>query len=124
MNDNTCNSIKISDEEKENFPKMNDLYLSKKNKRNEFNKTSVHRNFNKLKIRNPGIDLIRLFCYWHNTSFIFISGMVGYKTCKYSNLLFLLLCVLLYSVGIHLFAIIFLPGFTINNNIIDNLISI
>ena len=53
MNDNTCNSVKISGEEKENFLKMNDLYLSKENKRNEFNKTSVHRNFNKLKIRNP-----------------------------------------------------------------------
>ena len=152
MNDNTCNSIKISDEEKENFPKMNDLYLSKENKRNEFDKTSVHRNINKLKIRNPGIDLIRItgmfciiihhilfhggllekydkfkvlnliniFCYWHNTSFILISGMVGYKTCKYSNLLFLWLCVLFYSVGIHLFTIIFLPGFIIHYNIIDS----
>ena len=41
-------------------------------------------------------------CYidWHNNAFILLSGIVGYKTVKYSNLLYLWLTVFFYSVGI------------------------
>ena len=88
-----------------------------------------------IKVRNPGVDIIRLICmygiiishilygnakgadkfyrykkelrflfiisFWHNNGFALISGIVGYKTNKYSNLLYLWLCVFFYSVGIH-----------------------
>ena len=86
------------------------------------------------KVRNPGVDIIRiismyniiifhyinfgkpfrrfpkytrelwlLFCFinWHNDAFILISGIIGYKTNKYSNLLYLWLVVLFYSVAMH-----------------------
>ena len=99
------------------------------------------------KIRNPGIDLIRLivmynivvhhimyfsngynlfpnhkkrlhyihsFIDWHNNGFILISGIVGYKTNKYSNLLYLWLLVCFYSVGIHKYFLYFEKGFVKN----------
>ena len=37
---------------------------------------------------------------WHNNDFILISGIVGYKTNKYSNLFYLWLIVVFYSIGI------------------------
>jgi len=85
------------------------------------------------KVRNPGVDLLRIISMyniifhhclghgngfshfrqfnreinilhsitgWHNNGFILISGIVGYKTNKYSNLLYLWLTVFFYSVGI------------------------
>ena len=99
------------------------------------------------KIRNPGIDIIRmismyniiiyhyiyygnpfrrfpnykkeltlLYCFinWHNDAFILISGIIGYKTNKYSNLLYLWLIVFFYSVGIHKYIYYFKKGFRIN----------
>ena len=45
--------------------------------------------------------LLRSFTDWHNDAFILISGIVGYKTNKYSNLFYLWLTVFFYSVGIH-----------------------
>ena len=45
--------------------------------------------------------LLRSFTDWHNDGFILISGIVGYKTNKYSNLFYLWLTVFFYSVGIH-----------------------
>ena len=36
------------------------------------------------------------FSYWHVSSFALISGIVGYKTNKYSNLFYLWLCVVFY----------------------------
>ena len=47
------------------------------------------------------IELINIGTFWHVSSFALISGFIGYKTCKYSNLLYLWLCALFYSVGIH-----------------------
>ena len=47
------------------------------------------------------IELINIGTYWHVSSFALISGFIGYKTCKYSNLLYLWLCALFYSVSIH-----------------------
>ena len=41
------------------------------------------------------------FVCWHNNAFSLISGIVGYKSTKYSNLLYLWLCVVFYSVGFH-----------------------
>ena len=38
--------------------------------------------------------------FWHVNTYIFISGYIGYKSTKYSNLLYLWLCVLFYSIGI------------------------
>ena len=44
--------------------------------------------------------MIHSFTDWHNDAFILISGIVGYKTNKYSNLFYLWLQVAFYSVGI------------------------
>ena len=48
--------------------------------------------------------------FWHVSCFIFISGYVGYKTCKYSNLLYLWFCTLFYSVGIKIYFNQFKPN--------------
>ena len=49
--------------------------------------------------------LIQSFIDWNNNAFILISGIVGYKTNKYSNLLYLWLIVLLYSARIYKYVI-------------------
>ena len=99
------------------------------------------------KIRNPGVDLLRLISMyniifghyiffgnaykhfpkskrqlslihcsidWHNDSFMLISGIVGYKTNKYSNLFYLWISVYLYSVGIHKYILYYKKGYIIN----------
>ena len=93
---------------------------------------NVNQNINK--IRNPGVDFVRIIAMYsivlhhhffygndikyfpqykrelslihsivsrHNDIFILISGIVGYKTYRYSNLIYLWLTVLFYSVGIN-----------------------
>jgi surface polysaccharide O-acyltransferase-like enzyme len=92
----------------------------------------IENNDKKRKIRNPGIDMVRILgiytiiihnilyhadlfnkyhkykklvlintiCFWHFSSFILISGYVGYNSIKISNLLYLWLYVLFYSLGI------------------------
>ena len=57
---------------------------------------------------------IHSFTDWHNDAFMLISGIVGFKTNKYSNLLYLWLTVFLYSVGIHKYILLFKKGFIIN----------
>ena len=47
---------------------------------------------------------------WHVNDFIFISGYVGYKTTKYSNLFYLWLCTLFYSLGIIKYFSIYKPN--------------
>jgi hypothetical protein len=47
------------------------------------------------------LSLINTFSFWHVSSFALVSGIVGYKTNKYSNLLFLWLMALFYLVSIH-----------------------
>ena len=96
---------------------------------------NVENNDKKKKIRNPGIDFVRILsmyaiifhhilyhadlfnkypkykklillntaCLWHVSSFILISGYVGYKSNKISNLLYLWFNVLFYSLGITFF---------------------
>jgi hypothetical protein len=39
------------------------------------------------------------FVFWHNNAFSLITGIVSNKSIKYSNLLYLWLCVVFYSVG-------------------------
>ena len=46
---------------------------------------------------------------WHNSCFIFISGYIGYKTSKYSNIIYLWFWVFFYSMGIKIFLIKFKP---------------
>ena len=41
------------------------------------------------------------YFFFHNNAYGLISGVVGYKSTKYSNLLYLWLCVVFYSVGFH-----------------------
>lgn len=143
-------SIKSIDRDENIFSCVNDLSLIKD--RNKFPRDLVYKNNKKVKIRNSGIDLIRILdmfsiiihhiilhgglfkkyykykelilinilCSWHITCFILISGIVGYKTCKYSNLLYLWFCVLFYSVGIPLFIMIFKPQFKTKDNFVFN----
>ena len=56
-------------------------------------------------------ELINLnsFIFCSVSCYIFISGYVGYKSTKYSNLLYLYLCTLFYKIGIALFFIKFKP---------------
>ena len=44
---------------------------------------------------------MEIMTQWHNSNFGIISGIVGFKTNKYSNLLYLYLYVLFYSLTIH-----------------------
>ena len=113
-------------------------------------KQNQRKNYNKKKLRNPGIDLVRIigmytlimdhfiyfgnafikfnkykeqlnfiknFTNWNNDGFALISGIVQFKSYKYSNLLHLWLTVFFYSVGIHLYIKIFKKEFKINNDI-------
>ena len=47
--------------------------------------------------------LLHSLSFWHNDGFVLISGVIGYKSNKYSNLLYLWLETIFYSVGIHLY---------------------
>jgi len=49
------------------------------------------------------LNLLNCFFLWHINGFGLISGMVGYKKHKYSNLFYLWVNVIFYSVGITLF---------------------
>ena len=51
---------------------------------------------------------------WHNNSFALISGIIGYKKCRYSNLIYLWLTVHFYSVGIHIYSSKFKKQFLID----------
>ena len=63
------------------------------------------------------LKFLHSILFWHNNGFALISGIVGYKTNKYSNLLYLWFYVFFYSVGIHFFFLIFRPKTIINDNI-------
>ena len=93
-----------------------------------------------IKIRNPGIDIIRILdmftiiihhillnagflkkykqykktlyiifsaTHWHNCCFIFISGFIGYKTTKYSNLIYIWCWTFFYYISIKIYYIKF-----------------
>ena len=47
--------------------------------------------------------LLLIFCFWHINSFAMISGIIGYKTYKYSNLIYLWICVFFLFIDIFYF---------------------
>jgi len=63
------------------------------------------------------LNLLNVFTKWHISIFGLISGVVGYKTCKYSNLLYLWLIVFFYSHSIHYAYKKYNPSFTTNNKL-------
>ena len=63
------------------------------------------------------LRLIQSFIDWHNDAFILISGIVGYKTNKYSNLLYLWLMVTFYSVGIPKYVLQYEKRFQVRQDI-------
>ena len=62
------------------------------------------------------LSLIHCITDWHVNGFILISGIVGYKTNKYSNLFYLWLTVFFYSVGIHKYILYFKKGYNVGND--------
>jgi len=63
------------------------------------------------------IQITHTLVFWHNNAFSLISGIVGYKSTKYSNLLYLWLCVTFYSVGIRYYYLLFKPGVRVNGEL-------
>ena len=63
---------------------------------------------------SKNLKILHIATGWHNDAFALISGIVGYKSNKYANLLYLWLYVTFYSVGIHLYFIKFRKDVTIN----------
>ena len=141
------------------FKSLNGIYKIKKPYKieNIFNKTHFcfnhkikNSSLKKEKIRNPGVDVVRIIAMylivfnhllsggngykkyhkyenflqnihictnWNNNGFALISGVVGFNSNKYSNLLYLWLMVYFYSVGIHLYVQNYQKGFKINYDI-------
>ena len=56
---------------------------------------------NKYQRYSNKIKILYTYIFWHVNSYAIISGIVGYKSTKYSNLLYLSLCIVFYSVSIH-----------------------
>ena len=61
------------------------------------------------------LNLIDTSCYFHISNFGMISGIVGSKTNKYSNLIYIWFWTFFYSVGINIIYIIFMHNF--NNSL-------
>ena len=70
------------------------------------------------------LKLLHILFFWHNNGFIFISGFIGYKTHRYSNLFYLWIWVCFYSVIIHLFYLKYKPQVIINDKFYYNLFPI
>lgn len=70
------------------------------------------------------LKLFHIFLFWHNNGFAFISGFIGYKTHKYSNLLYLWACVSFYSVTIYLLYLKFNPQVVMDEKLYHNLFPI
>lgn len=49
------------------------------------------------------LKILHIFTFWHNNGFVLISGVVGYKSFKYSNLFYLWSEVFFYSISINLY---------------------
>ena len=63
------------------------------------------------------LKVFHILFFWHNNGFGLVSGIIGYKTNKYSNIIYLWFCVFLYSVAIHLYFQKYRKNSKINNNI-------
>jgi surface polysaccharide O-acyltransferase-like enzyme len=70
------------------------------------------------------LKLLHILLFWHNNGFAFISGFIGYKTHKYSNLFYLWIWVCFYSVVIHLFYLKYKPQIVIDDKFYYNLFPI
>ena len=70
------------------------------------------------------LKFLHVLFFWHNNAFAFISGFVGHKTHKYSNLLYLWIWVCFYSVIIYLIYLKYKPQIAINDKLIYNLFPI
>jgi len=70
------------------------------------------------------LKLLHVLFFWHNNGFAFISGFIGYKTHKYSNLFYLWIWVCFYSVIIHLFYLKFKPRFILYERFLYSLFPI
>ena len=57
------------------------------------------------------------YIFWHNNVYALISGIVGYKSIKYSNLLYIWLCIVFYSVGIRYYYLKYKKGAIINGEL-------
>jgi len=69
------------------------------------------------------LGFLNTLVFWHNNGFSFISGFIGYKTNKYSNLFYLWICVFFYSVIIYFFYVYYKPQ-VINDKFYNNLFPI
>ena len=70
------------------------------------------------------LKILHILLFWHNNGFAFISGFVGYKRYKYSNLFYLWMCVFFYSVIIHFLYLKYRPQFVTNDKLYYNLFPI
>lgn len=70
------------------------------------------------------LKLLHILLFWHNNGFAFISGFIGHKTHKYSNLFYLWIWVFFYSVVIHLLYLIFKPKAVLYHKFYYNLFPI
>ena len=60
------------------------------------------------------INYVYTYFFFHNNAFALISGVIGYKSSKYSNLLYLWLIVVFYSVGIYYYYLKYKKGSYLN----------
>ena len=70
------------------------------------------------------LKLLIILLFWHNNGFAFISGFIGYKTYKYSNLFYLWIWVCFYSVVIYIFYLKYKPQIVIKDKFYYNLFPI
>ena len=61
------------------------------------------------------LDLMNIIGFWHVSSYALISGFIGYKSNKYSNLLYLLFWTIFYSTSITFYLNKFRPEFKTGN---------
>jgi hypothetical protein len=66
---------------------------------------------------NKKIKILFTYIFWHVNTFGIISGIIGYKSTKYSNLLYLWLCAVFYSVSIHYYYLIYKHDFSIKDEL-------
>ena len=73
---------------------------------------------NKYKQYEDELSLLDILTCWNVNSFGLISGIVGFKTNKYSNILYLWFCVSFYSVSIRYIFYIIRPLWVINSKLL------
>ena len=70
------------------------------------------------------LKLLHIFLFWHNNGFAFISGFIGYKRHKYSNLFYLWIWVFFYSVIIYFYYLKYKPQLARRDKLYYNLFPI